>query len=484
LPYSLYIHILSLYFSLFVDTYGTVTTKVRHQRLEIDLIMKRIIETSLLQWKDKEIRKPLLLQGARQVGKTYALQDFAKKQFSKSHYFDLEELKADLASIFNDSPLDPKQLIDKLSFVSGKSINIKEDILILDEIQAIPRAITALKYFFQHMGGLAVAAAGSNLGVIHSNEPFPVGKIEMLHMYPMNFAEFLAGTGEDMALSFLKDFKGGKTDDIYHRRLFDLLKGYFVIGGMPEVIGQYNANKDEPLKAFRAVRQLQRQLILHYESDFSKYAGSTNSRHVGRIFRAIPLQLANTQDKKSKKFKFKDVISRGYRSYEDLADPIEWLTKAGLALRVNTNPHPSIPVMAGAKENSFKLLLFDIGLLGAMTALSPESILRYDYGSYKGYFAENFVLQELCSYGLNKIVTWTGRTSEIEFVLEIDGKIIPVEVKSGFNTKAKSLQAFINKYNPSYSVKFTGNKFGFGRQKRIFNYPLYMISRFPELSRD
>jgi len=415
------------------------------------------------------------------VGKTYVLQDFSKKEFSNSHYFDLEELKADLAPIFDDSPLNPKQLIDKLSFVSGRSINIEEDILILDEIQAIPRAITALKYFFQHMGELAIAAAGSNLGVMHSDEPFPVGKIEILHMYPMNFEEFLAGTGEEMALSFLKDFKGGKTDDLYHRRLFDLLKGYFVTGGLPEVISQYTANKDEPLEAFRGVRQLQKQLFFHYERDFSKYAGATNSRHIERIFRAIPLQLANTQDEKSKKFKFKDVVSRGYRSYEDLADPIEWLTKAGLALRVNTNLHPSIPVMAGAKENSFKLLLFDIGLLGAMTGLSPESILRYDYSSHKGYFAENFVLQELRSYGLNRIVTWSGRTSEIEFVLEIDGKIIPVEVKSGVNTKAKSLQAFISKYNPSYSIKFTGNKFGFERQKRIFNYPLYMISKFAEL---
>ena len=448
----------------------------------ISFIMKRQIETKLIQWKNKKNRKPLFLQGARQVGKTYLLQDFAKSQFNNSHYFDLEELKTDLSSIFNDSPLDPKQLIDKLSFVSGKSINIKKDILILDEIQTIPRAITALKYFNQHMSDLAVAAAGSNLGVAHSDEPFPVGKVEIFHMYPMNFEEFLSGTGEETALSFLKNFKGEKTGDIYHRRLFDSLKKYFITGGMPEVICQYMAKKDEPLEAFRAVRQLQKQLLLHYESDFSKYAGSTNSRHIERIFRAIPLQLSNTQDKKSKKFKFKDIVSKGYRSYEDLADPIEWLSKAGLALRVNTILHPSIPVMAGIKENSFKLFLFDIGLLGAIVNLNPENIMRYDYGSYKGYFAENFVLQELYSYGLNKIVTWSGRTSEIEFVLEINGNIIPVEVKAGLNTKAKSLQAFIDKYSPVYSVKFTGNKFGCDRQKRIFNYPLYMVSKFPKLS--
>lgn len=446
------------------------------------MIMKRQIKAKLIHWKNKKTRKPLLLQGARQVGKTYVLQDFAQSQFVNSHYFDLEELKTDLSSIFNDSPLDPKQLIDKLSFVSGKSINIKKDILILDEIQAIPRAITALKYFSQDMNDLAVAAAGSNLGVAHSNEPFPVGKVEILHMYPMNFEEFLSGTDEKMALSFLKNFKGEKTDDVYHRRLFDLLKKYFVTGGMPEVVDQYMEKKDEPLEAFRAVRQLQKQLLLHYESDFSKYAGSTNSRHIERVFRAIPLQLSNTQDKQSKKFKFKDVISKGYRSYEDLADPIEWLTKAGLALKVNSNLHPSTPVMAGAKESSFKLFLFDVGLLGAIINLNPESIMRYDYGSYKGYFAENFVLQELYSYGLNKIVTWSGKTSEIEFVLEINGNIIPVEVKAGINTKAKSLLAFINKYRPVYSVKFTGNKFGCDMRKRIFNYPLYMILKFPELS--
>jgi len=443
--------------------------------------MKRQIKAKLIQWKNKKIRKPLLLQGARQVGKTYVLQDFAKNQFAHSHYFDLEELKTDLSSIFNDSSLNPKQLIDKLSFVSGKSINIKKDLLILDEIQAIPRAITSLKYFSQQMNDLTVAAAGSNLGVAHSNEPFPVGKVEILHMYPMNFEEFLSGTDEEMALSFLTNFKGEKTDDVYHRRLFDLLKAYFVTGGMPEVIAQYLEKKDAPLEAFRAVRQVQKQLLLHYESDFSKYAGSTNSRHIERVFRTIPLQLSNTQDKKSKKFKFKDVISKGYRSYEDLADPIEWLIKAGLALKVNTNLHPATPVMAGAKESSFKLLLFDVGLLGAIIGLNPASIMRYDYGSYKGYFAENFVLQELYSYGLNKIVTWSGRTSEIEFVLEISGNIIPVEVKAGFNTKAKSLLAFMNKYSPVYAVKFTGNKYGCDMRKRIFNYPLYMISKFPGL---
>jgi len=400
--------------------------------------MKRHIEKELIRWKNQKNRKPLLLQGARQVGKTYVLQDFGRKQFNTFHYFDFEELKNDLSFVFETSSLNSKELINKLSFISGKSIDIKKDILILDEIQSIPRAITALKYFYQEMQELAVAAAGSNLGVAHSHEPFPVGKVEILQMYPMNFEEFLAGTGENMALSFLRNFQGGKTDDIYHRRLFDLLKTFFVTGGMPEAVN---------------------------------------------LYRAIPLQLSGTQNKKSKKFIFKDVISKGYRSYDDLADPVEWLVKAGLALKVSTNLHPSLPLMAGTKENSFKLFLFDTGLLGSMINLTPESILRYDYGSYKGYFAENFVLQELFSRGVDTVVSWSGRTSEIKFVLEIDGKIIPAEVKAGINTKAKSLMAFINKYNPEYSIKFTGNKFGFDRQNRIYNYPLYMISQFPDLSK-
>lgn len=186
-------------------------------------------------------------------------------------------------------------------------------------------------------------------------------------MYPMTFEEFLSGTNEEMALSFLANFKRGKTDNIFHKRLFDLLEAYFVTGGMPEIVAQYAENKDEPLKAFRAVRQAQRQLLLHYESDFSKYAGSTNARHIERVFRAIPLQLSSAQDKKSKKFRFKDVLSKGYRSYEDLADPIEWLVKAGLALKVHTNLHPSSPVMAGAKENSFRL--FQNGFAGVFNPL-------------------------------------------------------------------------------------------------------------------
>lgn len=444
--------------------------------------MERKIMRQLLDWRNKSVRKPLLLQGARQVGKTYLLKQFGKDHFAACHYFDLEEQKDVLFQIFEDSSLTPKAIVDTLSFVSGKIIDPENDILILDEIQAVPRALTALKYFCQDMPQLALAAAGSNLGVATSSAPFPVGKVECLTLFPLNFEEFLSGTGEKMSLEFLENFQGGQTDSVYHQRLFEQLKTYFITGGLPEVVQGYADNKEPPLVAFRAARELQRQLLLHYERDFSKYSGSTNSRHIERVFRAIPSQLSRFQERKSKKFKFKDVISKGYRCYEDLADPIDWLIKAGLALKVNVNPHPSLPVKAGAVENSFKLFLFDIGLLGAMNSLRPESIMLYDYGSYKGYFAENFTLQELYSYGFDNIVTWVGRTSEIEFVAEIDGRIIPIEIKAGINTKAKSLQAFIEKYKPLYSIKFSGNRYGWDQHRKIDNYPLYMVSKFPELS--
>jgi hypothetical protein len=441
--------------------------------------MKRLIINALTQWKKKVNRKPLIVCGARQVGKTYSIKQFGNLYFDHLHYFDLEDQKNELFEIFH-GPLDPKQIIDKLSFVSGKSIHIKNDVLVLDEIQSIPRAITALKYFNQSMKDLAVIVAGSNLGVASNNEPFPVGKVELMYMYPMNFEEFLLGIDQELVLKHLLNIKG-KVDDIFHQRFFELLKIYFITGGMPEVVLQYKEQNDAPLEAFINVRNIQKQLLLHYERDFSKYSGSTNSRHIGRVFQSIPLQLCNTMNKQSKKFKFKDVISKGYRSYEDLADPIEWLVKSGLALKVNICEHPSIPIMARAKENSLKLFFFDIGLLGAMVNLNPRDIIRYDYGSYKGYFAENFILQELYSYGLNQIVTWSGRTSEIEFVLEIDGKIIPVEVKAVTNTKAKSLQAYMKKYEPEYALKFTANQYGFDDKNKIYNYPLYMVSNFERL---
>jgi len=439
------------------------------------MIMKRQIKIQINEWYEAKNRKPLLLHGARQVGKTFILKEFASEKFKHTHYFDLEEQKVELEKIFNN--LKPIEIINKLSFISGKSINIQDDILIFDEIQAIPRAITSLKYFNQEMPELAIAACGSNLGIAVTAESFPVGKVECLTMYPMNFLEFLEGINEDIAAQFLKNFDGEILDDVYHNRFFELLKIYFIVGGMPESIKIYKDNNKNLIVAFLKVRGYQKQLLIHYANDFSKYSGAVNSRHIDRIFSSVPAQLCNTQQGNSKKFIFKNVISNGFRTYEDLANPIDWLVKTGLIFKINIVEHPNIPLLSGIIQNSFKLFFFDVGLLGSAVGLDPNKIMLYDYGRYKGYFAENFILQELASYNCTNIVSWVGRTSEVEFLLQNKGEIIPVEVKAGTNTKAKSLQAYITKYQPKSSVKFTGKKYGYDK-KNTFSFPLYMVSVF------
>jgi predicted AAA+ superfamily ATPase len=446
--------------------------------------MKRDIEQQIAIWQKKVVRKPLILQGARQVGKTYILKKYAKEYFSNVHYFDLEKSRDEFISIFEGKTLDPHEIIKKLEFITQQTINLKKDVVIFDELQAIPRAITSLKYFHEEIPELAIMSAGSNLGVVLSNSPFPVGKVECMTMYPMTFLEFLRGTKETAAYNFVTNFSPElRIDDFYHSKLLDLLKNYFVTGGLPEVVDVYRKNKNNLLEAFSEVRDIQEQLILHYERDFSKYAEGTNARHIERIFRSIPSQLSSASDKSSPKFKFKNVISKGFRSYEALADPIDWLIKAGLVIKLPIVEHPAIPLKQSVNESKFKLMMFDIGILGAMVKLTPQMILNHDYGSYKGYFVENFILSELISYGYDSIANWQGRTSEVEFVLPTDcGEIIPIEVKVGINTKAKSLAAYIEKYSPKLAVKFTPKKYG--TIGITHTYPLYMVSTFNKALKD
>lgn len=442
--------------------------------------MKRDIVKQILIWQKKRVRKPLILQGARQVGKTYILKQYAEENFSNVHYFDLEKSRDEFLSIFEGNSLDPHEIIKKLEFVTGKKIRVDEDVLIFDELQAIPRAITSLKYFCEEMPKLAIMTAGSNLGVVLANAPFPVGKVDCITMYPMTFLEFLQGSGENAAYDFINNFSNEiRIDDFYHSKFLDLLKNYFVTGGLPEVVDVYRKNKHNLLEAFQEVRDLQEQLILHYERDFSKYAEDTNSRHIERVFRAVPAQLSLASEKVSPKFKFKNVISKGFRSYEALADPIDWLIKAGLVIKLPIIEHPVTPLKQAIHENKFKLMMFDTGILGAMVKLSPQAIINNNYGSYKGYFIENFILCELIAYGHDTIVNWQGRTSEVEFILETNkGKIIPIEVKAGTNTKAKSLAAYIEKYAPERALKFTSKKYG--KTGIIQTSPLYMVSNFRE----
>lgn len=439
--------------------------------------MKRHIYTQLIHWKNKKDRKPLILKGARQVGKTYLLKQFGKEAFPKCHYINFEEDDA-LSNIF-EKDLKVDRIVQELSFYLDHPMDRATDLLIMDEIQACPRALTALKYFREEMPEFAICSAGSLLGIHLGEASFPVGKVEFLEMVPMGFEEFLMGAREDMLVDFLKTCDLSKQiPDIVHQRLWEKLTHYFVVGGLPEIVKTYRDEKEDLYTCLNHVRKKQKDLVQHYLADIAKHSGKINSMHVDRVLRSIPSQIAKEQDGTIPKFKFKDVVP-GIRGYSRLAGAIDWLDAAGLVHKIHIVNRGELPFSAFSKENTFKLILFDIGILGALADLPIKSILDSDYGTYKGYFAENFIAQELVLQHQTPLFCWKEGRSEVEFIIEIDGDIIPIEVKSGWVTQAKSLKIFSEKYGPKYRVIFSGRPLKINREQGIHGYPLYLVSRFP-----
>lgn len=435
--------------------------------------MERDIIHNLVEWKKTKKRKPLIITGVRQTGKTYILQEFGKVHFRRMHYLNFED-DGELATLF-DKNLDPKRIVNELQFYFDTTIDIEKDLVIFDEIQECPRALTSLKYFAEKMAKLAVASAGSLLGVHLGNGSFPVGKVDMMHMYPMSFYEFLQALNDEKSIKFLDELKFESTiPDIVHQHLWERLKWYFVVGGLPEVVEIFCSNHDNLYEAFRLVRVKQRELKLAYYADVAKHSGKVNAMHIGRIWNAVPAQLAKTQDGSSKKFKFKGVIP-GIDRYSRLVGAIDWLEAAGLVNKVKITNTGYLPFTAYTEESAFKLLLFDVGILGSMSDLSPKVIMNYDYGSYKGYFAENFVAQEFFCAGLNALYCWQEKRAGVEFLCEIDGNVIPFEVKSGWVTRSKSLSKFIEKYKSPYAVIFSAQNLS--TNKDVLRLPLYLAGR-------
>lgn len=441
--------------------------------------MKRRILEDLVQWKEKRDRKPLILSGARQVGKTYILQEFGKKCFNKFHYINFEHDEK-VSTIFN-SKMDPQKIINDLRLYLNTPIDILNDLIIFDEIQQCDKALTSLKYFEENMPELHLCCAGSLIGIHTSESSFPVGKVDLLKMYPLSFDEFLTGCGDERYSEFLKNVT--LTDgisELIHAELWDKLKIYFVVGGMPEVVKKFDENKDDLYSAFQVTRQAQDTLINTYTADFAKHSGKENAMYLERMWKNIPSQLAQEQDGSAPKFKFKGIIP-GVKSYLRLMGPIDWLEKAGLAIKVPIAHSAQIPLSAYTKENFFKLYVFDVGILGAISHLSPKTILDYNYGSYKGYFAENFVAQELLNYNQHPFYCWREGSAEVEFLIEHNGDTIPIEVKSGWVTQSKSLRVFAQKYNPKFSVIMSAKNISTNSRSKIHNYPLYLTSRFEEI---
>ncbi len=439
--------------------------------------MKRHLMHKLAAWKVAPNRKPLILRGVRQTGKTYLLTQFGREYFKNVHIINFEK-QIPLQALF-EQDLEPKRILDDLCFQLKTHINIREDLLIFDEIQACPHALTSLKYFCEDLPELALCSAGSLLG-LHLNETsYPVGKVDMLHLYPMTFTEFLAGVGDNYAADFISAYDNIEIiSALKHQRLWERLQHYFITGGLPEVVSIFSEQQENLYTATLQVREKQEELIKAYYADITKHAGKVNAMHIDRTWRAVPTQLANHYDISTSRFRFKEILPNINR-YRQLVNVIDWLEAAELVIQLPIVSSFEQPIKAYTKDNLFKLMMFDIGLLGAMNGIDPSLILDYDYGTYKGYFAENFVAQQLMTQ--QELFNWQEDRSEIEFLMPLQGQIIPIEVKSGKTTRTKSLDKYINKYHPAQSVILSANQPYLDPKTDIFRLPLYLTEKLIEL---
>lgn len=435
--------------------------------------MQRLAYSQLLDWKKRKERKPLILYGVRQVGKTYLLQYFGENEFLKVHYLNFEE-DPKLKKLFA-SDLNPTRIIQALEFYFDLSIDQQSDLLIFDEIQACPEALTSLKYFYEKMPHMAIVSAGSLLGLHLEEGSFPVGKIDLMTLYPMNFREFLLALDDTRSIEVLDQLIREKKPipNLIHEHLWKRIKEYLIVGGLPEIVRTFKNGQENPFTAFSEVRRKQELLVHAYSADMSKHAGKVNAMHLERVWRGAVSQLAKTQDGSISRFKFKGVVP-GVSHYSRLAGAIDWLSACGLIHKVHITNTARLPLSAYTKENHFKLLLFDVGILGALAKLSPQEILDQNYGSYKGYIAENFVAQELLSAGIQEFFNWQEKQAEVDYLTSINGELIPIEVKSGKVDRAKSLTLFCKKYSVTTRIIISAKPLNKNVQQGIYKLPLYL----------
>jgi uncharacterized protein len=418
----------------------------------------RTIISSLLVWKNKRGRLPLVFRGVRQVGKTATISFFGNQYFPDLLKIDLER-DARSASVFRTTK-DPKEILTQLQVIHNTKLS-PDGLLFIDEVQACPPALTALKYFAEDLPDQAVIVAGSHLGILLAGFPgeepysFPVGKVEFLELAPVCFREFAHFLGQQSALtlacsSIMEQRK--PVPEAIHSLLWELWKKYLIVGGLPQVVMDFALGAEAGLlDGFKAARYKQEQLITAYEADIAKHSGKVNAQHILRVLRALPNKLAAAPHDGTQRFTFKDVI-RGVRGYERLSGPLEWLSSSGLALRLPMVKSPLSPLKAFADEHLFKLFLFDVGLFGALSGIDPAQIFEFNFGMYKGYFAESYVLQELkVADPQRPIVSWYTNAAEVEFVYEDASGVIPVEVKSSHKYMSRSLASFERRFSPPRS---------------------------------
>jgi predicted AAA+ superfamily ATPase len=425
--------------------------------------MKRKLIGQLIAWKSASKRKPLLIQGARQVGKTWLMKTFGEENFQSVAYVNLEtnkELKEAFEQNFNID-----RLLLAIQITSGVKVIKNETLIIIDEIQESPFAITSLKYFQENAPEYFVMAAGSLLGVVlHQQVSFPVGKVDFLNLYPLDFEEFLMAMNEESLIDLMKDHDWALINT-FREKYIGLLKQYYFIGGMPEVVTDFIQNVD-----LKQVRKIQKGILEAYEQDFSKHAPVEIVPRIRMLWNSIPSQLT----KENKKFIYGQV-KHGSRA-KDFELALAWLYDSGLVHRVNKILKPGIPLKAYEDINSFKLFMLDIGLLGALTDLDSKSILEGNnlFEEFKGALTEQFVLQQLLARDVIPYY-WSSNNSiaEIDFIIQIEGKVYPIEVKAEENLKAKSLKVFSEKYKVPVSIRTSMS--GYRKENWLINIPLFAI---------
>ena len=433
--------------------------------------MERLLFQELIVWKEKTNRKPLILKGVRQCGKTYLLKTFGRQCYADTAYFNFEETES-LKTLF-ETDYDVNRILFELGLTLGRTIQRGTTLIIFDEIQECGRAITALKYFCENAPEYHIVCAGSLLGIALKKQPsFPVGKVDFLTLYPMSYAEFLLANGETQLAGYLTTFKRGeKISEPVANKLTTYLKQYYVTGGMPEVVQMWCETHD-----IEKTEKVQQMILDSYQFDFSKHAPVKDFPKILAIWQSIPEQLA----KDNSKFIFGHV-RKGWRA-KDLEDALVWLEGAGLVYKVCRIEKPFIPMSAYADPTVFKLYLCDVGLLRKLSKLPYEVILESSalYTEFKGAMTENFVLCELLKSLENTPYYWTsGNSAEVDFVIQCGTQIVPIEVKSERNVKAKSLAEYRKKYEPVYAVKTSmrSETNGIG----VLNIPLYLIGRLQAL---
>jgi len=428
--------------------------------------MERLLMQDLLKWKEKKNRKPLIIHGARQVGKTWLMKEFGKRYFENSVYISFDN-NIRMQNVF-EQDFDVDRIVSALRVEYGSAFSAADTLLIFDEIQEVPKAMTALKYFCENAPEYYIVAAGSLLGMaLHEGMSFPVGKVDFLHLYPLNFYEYLMAFGEEKLAELLKE-KEYALINSFGNKYGEYLKKYYYVGGMPEAVKCYVDTDD-----VKEVREIQKNLLLYYENDFSKHAPKQQLARIQMVWNSIPAQLA----KENRKFIY-GIVREGSRA-KDYEMAIQWLSDFGLIYRSYRVKKPGMPLISYMEQGSFKMYMLDVGLLAAKGNLPAKTILEGNaiFEEFKGALTEQFVAQELSAKGIELYYYSTDNSSgEIDFVVQREEYCIPVEVKASENLRAQSLKTYCKKYEPEIAIRTSMSNYR--EETWMVNVPLYLFAEY------